>query len=95
MSNTYPLPYLTLTYSWSDWLGAEEHHQDGGRHWHAFIQFNTAYRGRDPRAFDVGDLHPNIKSSKGTKTDLLRMWQYLHKEGYTTFGTWEGPEKDQ
>jgi len=39
----------------------------------------------------VDGVHPNIRSSPGTKLDLTRMWNYLRKEGYTNFGTWEGP----
>jgi hypothetical protein len=42
------------------WKAVEEHHQDGGRHWHAIVVFDVPYRGRDERAFDVDGIHPNI-----------------------------------
>jgi hypothetical protein len=59
-------------------LAAEEHHQDGGRHWHAFVQFQTIYRGRNANVFDIetgeNRVHPNIRSSKGTSMDLLKIY---------------------
>jgi hypothetical protein len=79
-------------------MAAEEHHQDGGRHWHAFVQFQTMYRGRNALVFDIGTradrVHPNIRSSKGPSLDLLKMYQYL-KKGYNTFRPWEGPTSTQ
>jgi hypothetical protein len=53
--------------------------------------FNQKLRSRNAKLLDVGEMHPNIKSSPGSKIDLLRIWNYLRKEGYTNFGTWEGP----
>jgi hypothetical protein len=45
--------------------------------------------------FDVGGIHPNIRSSLGTKLDLVKMWNYLRKEGFTNFGTWKGPGSEK
>ena len=75
-----------------DWVAAEEHHADGNRHWHALVRFARPLRGRNPRIFDIGEVHPNIKSSKGTKLDLQRIWLYLNKKGRGTFGPWKGPK---
>ncbi|KAI9448725.1 hypothetical protein F5148DRAFT_1153368 [Russula earlei] len=72
------------------WAAAEEHHQDGGRHWHAFIMFEQKLRGRNPTIFDIQGIHPNIRASKGNKLDQVRIWNYLNKEGWNTFGPWEG-----
>jgi len=75
-----------------DWAAAEKHHADGNHHWHAFVCFARALHGRNPRIFDIGGVHPNIKSSKGTKLDLQCIWLYLNKEGRGTFGPWKGPK---
>jgi hypothetical protein len=53
--------------------------------------FGTKQRSKNAKLFDVQGIHPNIRSSLGTKVDLLKMWNYLRKEGFTNFGTWEGP----
>ncbi|KAI0278674.1 hypothetical protein BC826DRAFT_882638, partial [Russula brevipes] len=77
------------------WFAAEEHHQDGGRHWHAFIMFHQKLRTRDKHYFDVGGIHPNIKVSKGNSLDQVKIWKYLNKDHYHKFGPWEGPNSTQ
>ncbi|KAG1827742.1 hypothetical protein DFJ58DRAFT_738177 [Suillus subalutaceus] len=73
------------------WKAVEEHHVDGGRHWHVIVVFETAFRGRNERIFDIEGIHPNIHIS-GNK-DLLAKWNYIHKEeGAALLGPWEGPE---
>lgn len=76
------------------WAAAEEHHQDGGRHWHAFVMFHRKPRSRSPSFFDVEGIHPNIKTSAGTGVDKIKIWKYLTKEGFNLFGTWTGPDQD-
>ncbi len=52
------------------WYGAEEHHQDGGRHWHALLIFHTALRTRNKDCFNIEGRHPNIKVVKGSRLDF-------------------------
>jgi hypothetical protein len=73
------------------WMAAEEHYQDGGRHWHVYINFHIALRSRDKKFFDVAGLHPNIQTTPNSKLDQINFWNYLHKEAYNAWGTWEGP----
>ena len=82
---------LLLITSLPDWAACEEHHQDEGRHWHAFIRFKHVIRDRNARLFDVYGVHPNIKSSKGFRKDLEAIWKYLNKEGCNVWGPWKGP----
>ncbi|KAH9952327.1 hypothetical protein BGW80DRAFT_1196763 [Lactifluus volemus] len=77
------------------WAAAEEHHQDGGRHWHAFLHFRSIFRGRDASVFDIGGIYPNIKSSKGTRLNQKRIWLYLNKEGRVIMGPWKGPPAEK
>jgi len=55
-----------------------EDHEDGGVHFHAFVDFEHKFRTRDVRAFDVGGRHPNIVSSWGTPE---KGWDYATKDG--------------
>ena len=77
------------------WRAAEEHHLDGGRHWHCYVAFHEVFRKRGGDAFDVAGIHPNIQTSKNTPLDQLKMWNYLHKEGYNSWGPWEGPSSSK
>ena len=76
----------TDTHSLPDWAGAEKLHADGNYHWHAFVRFGSPLCGSNPRTFDIGDIHPNIWSLKGTKLDLQHIWLYLNKEGRPILG---------
>ncbi|KAK7675911.1 hypothetical protein QCA50_021154 [Cerrena zonata] len=73
------------------WGAVEEHHGDGGRHWHVFVKFGgNGYRGRGAAALDIAGIHPNIQVAKGDPANLNRIWKYMHKEeGSTFWGTWE------
>jgi hypothetical protein len=53
--------------------------------------FHEELRSRNKKLFDINGIHPNIKVSKATKLDLLKIWKYLNKDRYSKFGPWEGP----
>ncbi|KAG1761536.1 hypothetical protein EV702DRAFT_984711, partial [Suillus placidus] len=75
------------------WKGVQEHHVDGGRHWHVIVVFDKPFRGRNERIFDIYGIHPNIQVINGNK-DLLAKWSYIHKEdGAELMGAWEGPDE--
>lgn len=90
--NTYGFTHTNS--SVLDWYAAEERHQDGGRHWHALVMFQTQVRSRSKAYFDVGGIHPNIKTSPtiNSKVDLTKLWQYLNKDHFVKIGPWEGPD---
>ena len=72
------------------WGAVEEHHGDGGRHWHVLVMFKSPFRSRGPAALDIAGIHPHIQTAKVDPANLNRIWQYMHKEeGAPYFGTWE------
>ena len=73
------------------WHACEEHHGDGGQHWHAYVEFAAKTRARDKRLFDIAGIHPHVQQCGTTREDLVRIWVYLHKEGGETWGPWTGP----
>lgn len=74
-------------------LGAEcivgrEIHQDGGTHLHVFFSFESEFRTRNERVFDVDGYHPNIVRSRGTPE---KGWDYATKDGDVVAGGLERP----
>ncbi|AIF76264.1 Rep1 [Rhinolophus associated gemykibivirus 2] len=64
-------------------LGAEcivgrEHHENGGVHLHAFVDFGRKFRSRNVRAFDVDGRHPNVEPTRSTPS---AGWDYATKDG--------------
>lgn len=57
-------------------LVSQESHEDGGIHYHAYIQFNRKLNTRDPRLFDFEGNHPNI----GAVRSIPRTIKYCLKE---------------
>jgi len=55
---------------------ASERHQDGGLHWHAYVEFTKEVNLRNMRRFDVGILHCHVRYV--TKTPAT-VWAYLVK----------------
>lgn len=67
---------LKLSHPVTKVLVAEEEHQDGGRHYHAYIEFVRKPHIRDQRYFDLHEQHPNISSCR-----CPRKWiEYCSKE---------------
>lgn len=56
---------------------AQESHQTGDKHLHAWLQFQTKYDCRHQDLFDISGYHPNIQACKNPKKAL----NYLAKEG--------------
>lgn len=65
-----------------------EAHRDGGTHLHAFVDFGTKFRSRDPKVFDVGGRHPNVSPSKGRPGEG---YDYAIKDGDVVAGGLERP----
>lgn len=42
----------------------QEHHEDGGIHYHACVQFARKYDCRNERFFDFMDCHPNVQATR-------------------------------
>ena len=68
----------------------EELHQDGGRHWHVFVQFAKSIATRIHDQWDVEGIHPNIAVAKNGEIHLMRLWVYMTKSGQP-WGPWCGP----
>jgi len=58
----------------------EEHHEDGGIHYHAIITFPNRYQGTFT-SFDLNGHHPNIKSMRPGAKSLQKTRDYIRKEG--------------
>lgn len=58
-------------------LGREAH-QDGGTHYHVFVDFEEPYSTRDQRKFDFEGAHPNIEPVRRTPR---KAWEYAGKDG--------------
>lgn len=57
----------------------EEHHEDGGLHYHAIIAFPSRYQGTFD-SFDLHGHHPNIKSIRPGAKSLYKTRNYIRKE---------------
>lgn len=69
-------------------VSAEDHHETGGRHLHAFLKFSRTRRVGSKivaRMFDWAingrTYHPNIELVKNSKRDVSRVVQYVTKDG--------------
>lgn len=76
-------------------LGAEciiarEDHEDGGVHFHVFVDFGRKFRSRRTDIFDVRGRHPNISSSGGTPE---QGFDYATKDGEIVAGGLERPSR--
>lgn len=72
-------------------LVGREQHEDGGIHYHAFIDFGgRRYSTRDPRSWDLEGIHPNIE--KGGRTPW-KIYDYVGKEGDIVAGGATRPEQ--
>lgn len=77
-------------------LGAEciigrEDHEDGGIHLHAFVMWESEYRTRDERQFDVDGRHPNVVRGYGTPE---KGYDYATKYGDIVAGGLERPSRE-
>jgi len=57
---------------------AQEEHQDGGLHFHAYMEHPTRFMWRGSRHLDVSGVHPNIEPI--TATPWIP-WNYVRKDG--------------
>jgi len=75
------------------WLeAAEEHHQDGGRHFHVVIVYKTRRQQAVSTYFNVAGFHPNIKAIRNGGKDLYHRRHYIRKEEK---GTHDPSHKDE
>jgi hypothetical protein len=59
---------------------SKESHEDGGVHYHVFLQwFEAPFRSRDCRVFDVDGTHANVQSPRDPKA----CYDYVKKDGKT------------
>jgi len=65
-----------------------ELHQDGGVHYHAYVDFGRRFETEDKRRFDIAGHHPNIKCVRRT---FMYVWDYAGKDGDIVFCTAERP----
>lgn len=54
----------------------QEQHEDGGQHFHCFIEFSRKIHARDPRFLDYRGFHPNIQAVRS----VPRVIKYITKE---------------
>lgn len=66
-----------------------ELHQDGGVHYHVFVDFGSKRRFRRADRFDVQGHHPNIKPSRGTP---WAGYDYAIKDGDVVAGGLARPD---
>lgn len=69
---------------------AEETHENGEPHFHAFVEFRPKFRSSNPRVFDVDGFHPNVSP---TKTKPWSGWDYATKYGEIVAGGLERPKE--
>lgn len=69
---------------------AEEDHQDGGRHIHVFFMFESEFRTKNERVFDVDGYHPNIVRGRRTPE---KGWDYATKDGDIIAGGLARPQE--
>lgn len=58
-------------------LVAQEYHDDGGKHFHVYCEFDNSFRSRDQRALDIRGFHPNIQSPRNKQ----QVCDYCKKDG--------------
>lgn len=69
---------------------AQESHADGGRHFHALLQFSEPVRTKDARFFDISDIHPNVQGARDPKATAT----YIQKDGdFIEFGLSVGAKR--
>jgi len=65
-----------------------ELHQDGGVHYHAYVDFGRRFETEDKRRFDIAGHHPNILCVRRT---FMYAYDYAGKDGDIVFCTAERP----
>lgn len=50
-----------------EYIIAEELHQNGNKHLHAFLKLSTSFRTRDPKFFDLNAYHGNYQGCRSEK----------------------------
>ncbi len=61
-----------------DYIIAEEHHQDGKRHYHAYVKYGAVVDSINVRLFDMYGVHPNILTpGKGWENYVLKRGDYI------------------
>lgn len=69
----------------NDYVIAQENHQDGNIHFHAFAERTSKFRSRNERVFDINDKHPNIQSPRSRKDVIKYVTKdnnYITSEGF-------------
>lgn len=69
--------WLTATFECDYVCVSEERHEDGGKHFHAFLRFARRFRSSNQSVFDYNGNHPNIKSAYAPSKCL----EYVKKDG--------------
>ena len=74
----------------------QEHHQDGGQHWHVLVEYEAQKEVRTAY-FDISGEHPNIKvwiRAEGSTYEqwFLNHWKYCKKEDPTPYIVGEEPK---
>lgn len=64
-------------------LIGEELHQDGGKHYHVFVDFGRKFSSRVTELFDIGNIHPNIERVGRTPWCAF---DYVTKDGNVVAG---------
>lgn len=73
------------------YLIAEEHHGDGGVHFHVYVRLDNVLRTRETRIFDIFDqetnnlFHPHVEKIRG----LQNMLDYCTKEDELPVSNWD------
>lgn len=60
-----------------EYVIAQEDHQDGGKHLHAYLTFSNKLETKNPRWLDVDGHHPNVQGCRSPKNVLT----YVTKGG--------------
>lgn len=72
----------------SECIIGRELHEDGGIHYHVFVDFGRLFSSRKTDIFDVGGRHPNIQPARKTPG---KMFDYAIKDGDVVAGGLERP----
>lgn len=59
---------------------AEETHEDGGKHFHAYLKYHVAVNSKTSRLFDIAGHHPNWTGIKQRAGGVAGWIRYLMKE---------------
>lgn len=68
-----------------DYVIAQENHQDGNIHFHAYGESTSRFRSRNERVFDINNKHPNIQSPRNRKDVIKYVTKdnnYITSEGF-------------